>query len=564
MGRYDYYFNPVPREEMARLIAQASTVPWDATVRDFLKYVKDLPSWVDNIAVNARYAWKLLLELPAGGRFLDFGCGLGNTTQNIAPHVGEVVAMDLTWERLQFARERFAKFNAGARITLVAGGDGRHLPFPDNHFDCIALSGVLEWIAADYEIDNSDSNPVKALKMLMSFFGSTNPRRAQLRFMKELRRILKPGGQLFVAIENRWGYEYFNGFPDHHSGLSYNSLLPRFIANVYSIVRARQPYRTYTYSFNEFRRLFASAGFPRQEFYGLSPGYSFVAEIIPAMSEQPFWSAARAATLKERIKRSRYFVPAYGVAARANAGRPVSLLARLLAEIKQKLSARGEFTLSECLITGKEKIVLKGSIGSDPIVVKIPADDRAAAGEANGWRMLEVLTRDPAIADLAPKALMRGVHQGVSYYMESAVAGRPLTLAMAGITRASAAGKVGELFAAMHRNPNGATAIALGSPEFDRFVTGPVRELKALGLEADQCERLERRLGERIASMPVGARSLSWRLHQRQYFRRRERDFRRDRLGIRNRAWLARARCHRVCRMHAAGCGSTERWPPGT
>jgi SAM-dependent methyltransferase len=502
VGRYDYYFNPVPREEMSKLIEQASTVPWDATVRHFLKHVKDLPGWLDNIAVNARYAWKLLLELPAGARFLDFGCGLGNMTQNIAPHVAEVVALDLTWERLQFARERFAKFNAGERITLVAGGDGRHLPFPDNHFDCIALSGVLEWMAADYDMDESDSRPAKAVKMLMSFFGSTNPRKEQLRFMQELRRILKPGGQLFVAIENRWAYEYFNGFPDHHSGLSYNSLLPRFIANIYSIVRARQPYRTYTYSFNEFRRLFASAGFPRQEFYGLSPGYSFVAEIIPAMTDQPFWSAPRAPTLKERIKRSRYFVPAFGVVARATAARPVSLLGRLLEEIKRDLGASGEFRLTECLITNKEKIVLKGSIGGAGIVLKIPADQRAAAGEDNSRRILEALARDPEIAKFTPAPLARGAYQGLSYFMERAVAGRPLTSLMAEIPRASAAVKVKSLFLKMHSKRRVPTAIAPGSAEFDLFVSRPIRQLRVLGFEPDQCDGLERHFRAGIVEHP--------------------------------------------------------------
>lgn len=502
--RHDYYFNPVPREEMIKLVEQASGVPWDATVRRFLEYVKekDPSGWIDNIAINARYAWKLLLELPVGSRFLDFGCGLGNLTQNIAPHVGEVVALDLTWERLRFAQERFAKFNPNDRITLVAGGDGRHLPFPDNHFDCIALSGVLEWMADDYVMDDADSHPVKALKMLASFFGATNPRKTQLRFMRELRRILKPGGQLFVAIENRWAYEYFKGDPDHHSGLAYSSLLPRFVANVYSIFRARKPYRTYTYSFNEFRRLFSSAGFPHQEFYGLSPGYSRVAEIIPAMTDQPFWAMPRSASLKERLKRSRYLVPAFGVAARSATDRPVPLLARLLDEIRQELSTADGFNLSECVITGKEKVVLKGSLGSETIVLKIPADRRAEAGETNSWRILEVLARDPATADIAPKALVRGVHQGLSYFMERVVPGRPLTAAMDSMTRDSAAKKVRVFFEAMHSARPGRTSISEGSAEFAHFVSRPIDKIRTLGLEPGECDRLERHFRNGIAGRP--------------------------------------------------------------
>ena len=97
--------------------------------------------------------------------------------------------------------------------------------------------------------------------MLMSFFGETNPRRTQQRFLQELGRILKPDGQLFVAIENRWNYEYFGGRPDHHSGLKYGSLLPRFLANsIRSHVAGDPigPIRTASGSFDACSRMQAS------------------------------------------------------------------------------------------------------------------------------------------------------------------------------------------------------------------------------------------------------------------------------------------------------------------
>jgi len=501
--RHDYYFNPVPREEMADLVRQAQTIPWDATVRRFLSFVKDVSGWTDNITVNGRYAWKLLLELRPGCRFLDFGCGLGNLTHNIAPHVGEAVALDLTWERLQFAQQRFAKFNPHDRIILVAGGDGAHLPFPDAHFDCIALSGVLEWIADDSSLyENAGTKSATALKMLMSFFGETNPRKTQLRFLRELRRILKPGGQLFVAIENRWAYEYFQGVPDHHSAVAYNSLLPRFIANIYAIVRARQPYRTYTYSFNEFRRLFVAAGFPYQEIYGLTPGYSGMSEIIPAATDQTFWSARRATTWKERVKRNRHFVPAFGVAARDTAGRPVSLLSRVLEEIKGKLGTTDDFSLSECLITGKEKVVLKGSIGDDGVVLKIPVDQRARDGETNNWRLLQILSRGHGLSDIVPKPMASGVYQGVAYFMERAAIGQPMTLAMDTMTRASAATKVLSLLMRMHTPAAGLVSIDETSALYVSLVSEPMAKLKTTGLEPVLRDRLESYLRSEITSRP--------------------------------------------------------------
>jgi SAM-dependent methyltransferase len=200
-GRRDYYFNPVARAPMAEIIAEASAGKWARSIRRFMQEVRFNPDWMDNLAADGRYAWKLFLQLPPGAKVLDIGCGLGNLTRNVAPHVGEVCALDLTWERLQFARARFAKFNRDDRISLVAGGDGAHLPFADETFDCVLISGVLEWVADDSSLWSKANGKLdKIAAMLRAHFGETNPRRVQLRFLQEVRRVLKTYGQLFVGI----------------------------------------------------------------------------------------------------------------------------------------------------------------------------------------------------------------------------------------------------------------------------------------------------------------------------------------------------------------------------
>jgi len=507
LHRHDYYFNPVPRPKMHALVDEAAVRPWDDTVRGFLAHTRNVGSWIDNIAVNGRYTWKLFLDLAPGARFLDFGCGLGNMTQNIAPHVAEVVALDLTWERLLFARERFAQFNPDQRITLVAGGDGRHLPFPDAHFDCVALSGVLEWIADDSSLyDSAGSRATKALRMLASFFGETNPRRTQLRFLRELRRIVKPGGQLFVAIENRWNHEYFTGRPDHHSGLKYGSLLPRGIANLYSIARRRQPYRTYTYALPEFRRLFASAGFPRQACLGLTPGYSSLAEVIPVDAPPPFWRAGATSTLKERIRRHRLFVPAFGMIAQASGNASASLLARLLAHLEAERPALAPIEIAACVISGKDKVVLRGTARGEPCILRLPAGRQAEEDESRAWFMLEQLAARPALADRVPRPIVRGAFQRIGYFLESAVAGEPLSKAQRSLSRALLAGMVGDFLRVLHAP--GATHVPLvpGSASFSALVGEPIARMRRAGVEPLRCASLEKALAARLAGRdwPVG------------------------------------------------------------
>ena len=305
-GDGNYYFNPVPREDMAKLNQLTGAERWPETIRQFVQSTKNA-DWLDNLVVDGRYSWKLFLDLKPESVVLDLGCGLGNLTSNIAPHVARVFALDRTYERLEFASNRFAVFNPDDDIVVLAGGDTDLLPFPDDSMDCVILSGVLEWVGEGDDLPFLDGAKWRRLlNMLTYHFGARGPRALQLRFLKEIRRILRPSGQLFVAIENRFSYEYFGGRPDHHSGLMFGSLLPRFLANVYSIAKARTPYRTYTYSIGGYERLLGQAGFAQTEFLGLKDGYSDLREILPAKLQFPQWRPPRPSTAKELVLKQAY------------------------------------------------------------------------------------------------------------------------------------------------------------------------------------------------------------------------------------------------------------------
>jgi ubiquinone/menaquinone biosynthesis C-methylase UbiE len=424
--RYDYYFNPLPRQEMEDLTRAAQSQPWQDTIHRFLKGVKQNPEWFDDLVVDGRYAWKLLLRLPENATVLDLGCGLGNLVKNVAPNVGRVVALDLTIERLRFARERFQRFNASDRITLLAGGDGAYLPFPDGSFDCVTLSGVLEWVAADGDWSRGDTRAKRAAGAFLSFFGSSNPRATQKRFLKEIGRILKPGGQVFIAIENRLSYCYFGGRPDHHSALWFGSLLPRFFANLYAMVARRSPYRTYTYSMNGLRRLLGSAGFASTEFYGLTPGYTELAELLPLQTENQLWQPP-AARGRDRIKRNRHFVPAYGVIASRHPTQRPSLAEILETELRSQLNVNGgAIRFRRFSVTDKNKGIIDVEADGRSLVVKVPFNDAIAARAARNYRFLEQAREGAALSKLIPQPVARGEIRGIQYYAEERVAGQPL------------------------------------------------------------------------------------------------------------------------------------------
>ena len=66
---------------------------------------------------------------------LDVACGAGHVSEQLAPHVRQVVGIDLTLELLDLGARRL--HDAGARNVLLQRGDAADLPFVDESFDVV-------------------------------------------------------------------------------------------------------------------------------------------------------------------------------------------------------------------------------------------------------------------------------------------------------------------------------------------------------------------------------------------------------------------------------------------
>lgn len=121
------------------------------------------------------------LQLDAGDRLLDLGCGEGRhaITAYMLQDI-ESVGVDLSHKDLSTTRERFQTFeepsNTGKSL-VIAVASGLQLPFADNSFDKVICSEVLEHIP-DYRA-----------------------------VLAEIARVLKPGG-IFAASVPRFFPEW--------------------------------------------------------------------------------------------------------------------------------------------------------------------------------------------------------------------------------------------------------------------------------------------------------------------------------------------------------------------
>ncbi len=206
----------------------------------------------------SRADWRFYLPVNKNWKVLDAGCGLGGMTFSLAKIVDEVVAFDSSHERMKFVNLKSHYDGLNNIETFV--GDFDNLPLKDKEFDLVILNGVLEWSGIPDE--------------------PKNPQEVQKDMLKKCLRLLKPGGYLYIGIENRFALNYLTTGIDH-SGLRYTSWMPRILANIYTKLRTKKPYRTYTYSKRGYEKLLKESGFKKVKFLLLAPGYNFPKYIIP-------------------------------------------------------------------------------------------------------------------------------------------------------------------------------------------------------------------------------------------------------------------------------------------
>lgn len=125
---------------------------------------------------------------------LDLGSGQGAFLIDAATHGAIVTGLETNPAYIKKSYEAAAK--AGVQITVIEGR-GEALPFPDNSFDFVNLSEVIEHV----------DDP--------------------LLLLREVHRVLRPGGRVYLSVPNRFGIK------DPHFHLYFVNWLPRRLANAF-------------------------------------------------------------------------------------------------------------------------------------------------------------------------------------------------------------------------------------------------------------------------------------------------------------------------------------------
>jgi ubiquinone/menaquinone biosynthesis C-methylase UbiE len=248
MAEYRYSKDHIGEQHYADFFRDLDDHGWDEAMqrltsrKDIIKPHK-IPLYLSD---QRRNDFIFLLPISPETVALDYGSGWGNTSYTLSRYCKKVVAMEADPGRLKFATAHF-RHRGADNITPIQAGNGTSLPFEAETFDLVIMNGVLEWTPRSI---------------------NGNPEDVHRRVLAEVNRVLKPGGTLQISIENRFGYDFLLGKRDHHcGGLRWVPFLPRPLANLYSWMWLRQPYRTWFYSYGALRRFVSTAGFSSTKVY---------------------------------------------------------------------------------------------------------------------------------------------------------------------------------------------------------------------------------------------------------------------------------------------------------
>jgi cyclopropane fatty-acyl-phospholipid synthase-like methyltransferase len=181
------------------------------------------------------------LDLPADAAVLEIGAGCGAITRYLGETCATVDALEPTFERARVAARRTEELPG----VVVHNAEVADLP-AEPAYDLVVVVGVLEYVG-----------------------GGGRDERPYVEFLEALRRTLRPGGRLVLAIENELGVKYLAGAPEDHSNQVFHSVQG---------YPEDGPARTF--SRRRLAALARAAGFTETEVLGAFPDYKLTRAVL--------------------------------------------------------------------------------------------------------------------------------------------------------------------------------------------------------------------------------------------------------------------------------------------
>ena len=262
-----YYYGEIPKDDFYTILERGKqNGNIEFAIAEYCQQTNN--RYFKEYALDPRRALclKLFGDLK-GKRVLDYGCGLGSLGILAAKMGAHVTFVDSCLARLQTAHARAEQHSLG-NTAFFACKNWNSLPADFDPFDAILLNGILEWVptASGCTFDTVLDT--------------------QLDFLKKMRQLLRPGGRVLLAIENRFALQYFMGYPEDHTDIQYLSLMNREKANALHRQEKGDDYLAWTWGLEDYEKLLPKAGLKMAEAYAIFPDYRFPRLIVSLDDKQ--------------------------------------------------------------------------------------------------------------------------------------------------------------------------------------------------------------------------------------------------------------------------------------
>lgn len=292
IGPKGNYWSNLDIEENKRFLQETDSLGVKDAVRKYY------PEYFGVIFSPKRAAGLVFLDPMPGEVIVDAGCMWGALSVPLARAGCTVISIDQTFESLQLLNKRVLEEGL-ANVHLVCS-DLKKIRYREGALDKAVINGVLEWIP---EVETIELKKYFGKKMgAAARPDSRSPRDMQLEFLRNLAFGLKEGGDLYLAIENRYDFLYFLGLPDPHNDIKFITFMPRFIQDLISKVRLRRPYVNWLYSPRELEKLVVEAGFSDVIVYSAFPHYQHP-DFVLTLDGMHFLRPFRYANANGKIRR---------------------------------------------------------------------------------------------------------------------------------------------------------------------------------------------------------------------------------------------------------------------
>lgn len=220
----------------------------------------DDPRLVRYVTEPQRGAFLDMLPISSDSVVFELGPGLGQFTSTIASRARAVYALEVIPQQAAFTLIR-CRQEGRHHVAVAAGGSDCNLPYQSDSFDVAILNLVFEWCGS-----RDMSRPVEE---------------AQAHLLREVNRILKQGGVMYVNTKNRFSLSSLLGKTEGYAR-PFANLLPNRLAEIVDpYIRMKSKIRSRLYSHNGLARLLHQHGFTDVQSYWAAPEMRYPDRLIP-------------------------------------------------------------------------------------------------------------------------------------------------------------------------------------------------------------------------------------------------------------------------------------------